>query len=96
MDWFFGVNVGIYYMTDRVRQTPLVPDDFLRLNVERRKKARGFLSCVLWEENYVVLIFALEVVSQTYGVEYDEKQTKYSQLGVLYYLIYNPEYSRRD
>ncbi|MBD2006816.1 MULTISPECIES: Uma2 family endonuclease [Cyanophyceae] len=95
-DWFFGVNMGIYYMTDRVRQTPIVPDGFLSLGVERRKSARGRLSYVLWEENYIAPILALEVVSQTYGGEYDEKPIKYASLGVLYYVVYNPEYNRRD
>lgn len=31
-DWFFGVDMGIYYDPD---QPPLVPDGFLSLGVER-------------------------------------------------------------
>ncbi|MBD1943195.1 Uma2 family endonuclease [Coleofasciculus sp. FACHB-712] len=50
----------------------------------------------LWEENYVVPIFVLKVVSQTYRGGYDEKQTKYAQLSELYYVIYNPRYLRGD
>lgn len=38
----------------------------------------------------------LEVVSKTYGKEYDEKMTDYAKLGVLYYVIYNPDYWSRD
>ena len=38
----------------------------------------------------------LEFVSKTPGGEYGEKMTKYAEIGVLYYVIYNPDYSRRD
>jgi Uma2 family endonuclease len=31
-DWFFGVDMGVYYDT---RKTPIVPDGFLSLGVER-------------------------------------------------------------
>lgn len=94
-DWFFGVDMGIYY-TPGVHPTPIVPDAFLSLKVERLKSERGRLSYVLWEENYIVPVLTLEVVSQNYGGEYDEKQTKYAQLGVLYYVIYNPDFWVRD
>jgi Uma2 family endonuclease len=87
--------MGIYY-TPGVHPTPIVPDAFLSLGVERLKSERGRLSYVLWEENYIVPVLALEVVSQNYGGEYDEKQTKYALLGVLYYVIYNPDFWVRD
>jgi Uma2 family endonuclease len=94
MDWFFGVNMGVYYEPDK---SAIVPDGFLSLGVERYK-ARGKLrlSYVLWQEHNIVPQWVLEVVSQTPGNEYDEKMTKYAQIGVLYYVIYNPDYSRRD
>ena len=38
----------------------------------------------------------LEVVSQTPGGEYDEKLEIYAKLGVLYYVVYNPQFWRRD
>jgi Putative restriction endonuclease len=38
----------------------------------------------------------LEVVSWTPGGEYDDKQAIYAKLGVLYYIIYNPEFWLRD
>ncbi len=50
----------------------------------------------MWEENYVVPLLALECVSHKYGGEYDEKQQKYVNLGVLYYVVYNPEYWQKD
>jgi len=51
---------------------------------------------VVWEENDIVPIFVLEIVSQTPGGEYDEKLSIYAKLGVLYYVIYNPDFWRRD
>ena len=38
----------------------------------------------------------LELVSHTYGDEYDEKMKIYQNLGVLYYVVYNPEFWQRD
>jgi len=95
-DWFFGVDMGVYHTTRQNPRIPIVPDGFLSLGVVRRKGVNGRRSYVLWEENYVVPSLVLEVVSETYGGEYDEKQTKYAQLGVLYYVIYNSEFWVRD
>ncbi|HEY9727054.1 MAG TPA: Uma2 family endonuclease [Chroococcales cyanobacterium] len=95
-DWFLGVDMGIYYLYEQVRQPALVPDGFLSLGVERYKGERGRLSYVLWEENNISPIWALEIVSQTPGGEYHDKILKDAQLGVLYYTIYNPDYWRRD
>jgi hypothetical protein len=78
---------------------PVVPDGFLSLGVERRKQdlqGKGRSSYVLWEEDYTAPILVLEIVSQTYGNEYDDKMQIYTKLGVLYYVIYNPEYWKRD
>lgn len=95
-DWFLGVDMGIYYLYEQVRQPALIPDGFLSVGVERRKGKRGRLSYVLWEENNIPPIWGLEIVSQTPGGEYHNKMTKYAQLGVLYYTIYNPDYWQRD
>jgi Uma2 family endonuclease len=89
-DWFFGVDMGIYYAPSIPQ---LVPDGFLSLGVERFIGEEGRLSYVLWEEDNIVPIFALEVVSKTYGGEYEKKKLDYAQLGILYYAIYVP--SRR-
>jgi Uma2 family endonuclease len=94
MDWFFGVNMGVYYEPEKAA---IVPDGFLSLGVERYKAGgRLRLSYVLWQENNTVPQWVLEVVSKTPGGEYDDKMTKYAQIGVLYYVIYNPDYGRRD
>lgn len=94
-DWFFGVDMGIYHDSDRPR-IPVVPDGFLSLGVERRKNNASRRSYVLWEEGGILPTLALEVVSWTAGGEYQEKMALYQRLGVLYYIVYNPEYWRRD
>lgn len=95
-DWFFGVDMGIYHTTGVNPRIPVIPDGFLSVGVERRKGGRFRPSYVLWEENNIPPILALEIVSQTPGGEYDKKEAIYAQLGVLYYIIYNPEYWQRD
>ncbi len=92
-DWFWGINLGIYYNPDL---PAIVPDGFLSLGVELVREERGRLSYVLWQERDVVPTLVLEYVSQTYGGEYDDKMDKYAQLGVTYYLVYNPLYWQRD
>lgn len=98
-DWFFAVDMGIHHTAGKNPRVPVIPDGFLSVGVERWKpsrKGRGRLSYVVWEENEVVPILTLELVSHTYGGEYDEKMDIYTRLGVLYYVIYNPEFWQRD
>jgi Uma2 family endonuclease len=95
-DWFFGVDMGVYHTTGKNVRVPVVPDGFLSLGVARRKNDKSRCSCVLWEENDVSPTLALEVVSWTLGGEYDSKKDIYAKLRVLYYVIYNPEFWRRD
>lgn len=66
------------------------------LGVPRRKRARGRLSYVLWQESVVPQWVLEVVVSQTPGGEYGDKMSKYAMMGVLYYTIYNPDYGKRD
>jgi Uma2 family endonuclease len=94
-DWFFGVDMGIYHDVEKPR-VPIVPDGFLALGVERHKNNDSRRSYVLWEEQWVMPILALEMVSWTPGGEYQEKMAIYQKLGVLYYVIYNPRFWRRD
>jgi Uma2 family endonuclease len=91
MDWFFGIDMGIYTDPDR---PPIVPDGFLSLNVERSFDEDLRLSYLLWEEE-VMPIFVLEVVSSKPGGEYTTKLQEYAQMGVLYYIIYNPKRRRK-
>lgn len=64
--------------------------------MERKKEGKSRRSYVVWEEEGVVPILTLEMVSHQPGGEYDEKMEIYSRLGVLYYVIYNPEFWQRD
>jgi Uma2 family endonuclease len=91
MDWYFGVDMGVYHTTGEDLTIPVVPDAFLSVGVERRKGGKSRLSYATWEEGWVVPILTLEMVSQTKRGEYDEKMALYAKLGVLYYVIYNPE-----
>jgi len=95
-DWFFGVDMAVYHTTGVSHLVPVVPDGFLSVGVERRKGGGARSSYVVWEENNIVPIFALETVSLTPGKEYADKLAKYAKLGVLYYVVYNPEYWHRD
>jgi Uma2 family endonuclease len=84
MDWFFGIDMGIYY---HPKEPPIVPDAFLSLGVERFYDEELRPSYVVWDEG-VRPQFVLEVVSQHYRKEYSDKLEDYQNLGVLYYIIY--------
>ena len=90
-DWFWGVDMGIYYepnIKEPAKSKVIIPDGFLALGVPRDTGEGGRLSYVLWQEQ-VLPILVLEVVSQKYNGEYDTKFKKYEALGILYYVIYN-------
>lgn len=96
-DWYFGVDMGIYHTTGANPRVPVIPDGFLSVGVPRRKPGnQSRKSYVLWEEAGIVPKLVLEMVSWTPGNEYGEKLAIYETLGVLYYVIYNPEYWERD
>jgi Uma2 family endonuclease len=96
MDWYFGVDMAVYHITGSNPRVPVVPDAFLSLGVERKKGGKSRRSYVVWEEQEIVPILTLEMVSHKPGGKYDEKLAIYAQLGVLYYVIYNPEFWQRD
>jgi Uma2 family endonuclease len=84
-DWFFGIDMALYYSPD---EPPIVPDGFLSIGVDRVKAEN--LSYVLWEEKGILPQLALEVVSKKYRGEYGTKKAFYQTLGIPYYVIYNP------
>ena len=94
MDWFFGVDMAVYYDVDRPR-VPIVPDAFLSLGVARKKDGESRLSYSVWNDGAVPTM-ALEMVSHKLGGEYEEKPAIYQKMGVLYYVVYNPKYYQRD
>ncbi|MEG4441562.1 Uma2 family endonuclease [Microcoleus sp. AT9_B5] len=91
MDWFFGIDMGVYYHPDK---PAIVPDGFLSLGVERFYDEELRPSYVVWDEN-VMPLFVLEVVSQNYRKEYSTKLEEYQALGVLYYVIYSSRRRRK-
>ena len=91
-DWFFGIDMGVYYNPD---VPAVVPDAFLSLGVETMKSEDLRSSYVLWEEKGIIPQLVLEVVSQTYRGEYTTKKDLYEDLGVLYYIVYNPIRKRK-
>ena len=91
MDWFFGIDMGVYHHPD---EPAIVPDAFLSLGVERFYDEELRPSYVLWDEN-VMPLFVLEVVSPTYRKEYTTKLDTYQALGVLYYVIYSSRRRRK-
>lgn len=95
-DWFFAVDMALYHTTGVSPKVPVVPDAFLSLGVERKKGGKSRRSYATWEENWTVPTLVLEIVSHIPGDEYDKKMKIYNKLGILYYVIYNPEFWRRD
>ena len=91
-DWYFGVDMGVYYNPD---EAAIVPDGFLAVGVKRDTGEKGRLSYLLWAENNIMPILSLEVVSERYNSEYEEKLEDYQKLGILYYAIYNPLTGRK-
>ncbi len=93
-DWFFAANMGVYYDPN---EPAIGPDAFLSLGVPRiRPNGQPRLSYVVWQENNVMPLWVLEIVSKKPGGEYGSKMRTYAEMGVLYYTIYNPDYWQRD
>ncbi|MFM7425532.1 MAG: Uma2 family endonuclease [Elainella sp.] len=90
-DWFFGVDMGIYYHPDL---PAIVPDGFLSLGIPRLIDEDLRLSYVLWEEQKVPTL-VLEVVSHKRRGEYSSKKALYAEMGVQYYAIYAPRRKRK-
>ncbi len=91
MDWFFGVDMGIYYDP---YEPAIVPDGFLSVGVPRIIDEDLRLSYVLWEEKKVPIL-TIEIVSHKRRGEYSKKKDFYQEMGVLYYVIYNPLRKRK-
>lgn len=82
-------NVGLFYHIDYL---PLVPDVMVSLNVQ--------LPDDLWEKNHRAYMtwhyhklpdVVIELVANEIGGEADVKKLLYAQLGVPFYVIYDPE-----
>jgi Uma2 family endonuclease len=91
MDWYFGVDMGIYYDPN---QPAIVPDGFLSLGVPRIIDSDLRLSYVLWEELKLPTL-AIEIVSHKRRGEYTQKKAFYEEMGIPLYVIYNPLRKRK-
>ncbi len=83
-----AANVGIFYSTHK---PPLVPDVFLSLGVRIadnwwEKKNRSYFT---WEFGKPPDV-AIEVVSNRVGNELGSKLRDYAQIGVKYYIVFDP------
>jgi Uma2 family endonuclease len=81
-------NVGIYY---GVRKPPIVPDALFSLDVLEaenifEKKNRSYL---IWEFGKPPDV-GIEVVSNLEGEELGRKKTVYAQIGLSYYVVWDP------
>ncbi len=92
-DWLFAINMGIY---PDPYEKAIGPDAFLSIGVDRvRENNKLRLSYVVHQEK-VMPQWVLEIVSKKPGGEYGKKFQRYQEMGVLYYVIYNPSHYRRD
>jgi Uma2 family endonuclease len=84
LDYLFVIDMGLYYGDGCVS-----PDGLLSLGVEQTENEQKRSSYILSQEK-VLPVLVLEVVSKTYGGEFDVKLLKYQEIGILYYVIYAP------
>ncbi len=83
-----AANVGVFYA---LKQPPLVPDVFLSLDVAvpqdwSQKQNRTYL---VWEFGKPPDV-VIEIVSNRVGNELGRKLTDYAQIGVAYYVVFDP------
>jgi Uma2 family endonuclease len=84
-----AANVGIFFA---VHEKPLVPDFFLSLDVEPHQNwyAKEHRTYFVWEFGKVPEL-VLEIVSNKKGGELTGKLKDYAQMGVNYYVVYDPQ-----
>ena len=84
-----AANVGVFYAINR---PPIVPDLFLSLDVQVAEDwyAKRHRSYFVWEFGKVPEL-ALEIVSNREGDESSRKLNSYARIGVLYYVVYDPD-----
>jgi Uma2 family endonuclease len=87
-DFLADANVGIYFS---VGEQPLVPDMFLSLDVKVNPEwiAEQHRSYFVWRFGKVPDL-VVEIVSNRKGGEIEYKRKRYAQIGVLYYIVYDP------
>jgi Uma2 family endonuclease len=86
--FFASANVGVFHA---LRRPAIVPDVLLSLDVENpqdfsQKKNRTYF---VWEFGKPPDV-VIEIVSNQEGNELGNKLTRYAQIGVAYYVVYDP------
>lgn len=83
-----AANVGIFLSR---YESPLVPDFFLSMDVEPHEDfySKEHRTYFVWEFGKVPEL-ALEIVSNKVGREINGKLKKYAQMGVMYYVVFDP------
>ncbi len=80
-------NVGLFYA---LNQAPVVPDVMLSLDVKPAEKwEKSQKSYFMWEFGKAPEV-VIEIVSNREGKEDTSKLDSYSQIGVAYYVIFDP------
>jgi len=82
-------NVGLFYA---IKQPPLVPDMMLSLDVSAPRERvweKHNRSYFVWEYGKVPEL-VIEIVSNLVGGELDSKFALYEQIGVEYYVVFDP------
>lgn len=88
--FMIDTNVGVF---NSISEPPVVPDVFLSMDVEPavdwwKKEHRSYFA---WEfGKYPELV--IEVISNRKGGELADKMAKYAKLGIVYYVIYDPNH----
>jgi hypothetical protein len=95
-EWPFiaAANVGIFEVP---KNPAIVPDVFISLDVQvmpdwQDKKNRSYFT---WVHGKVPEI-AVEIVSNKVGDEDDRKMVRYANMGILYYVIFDPSHQLSD
>ena len=83
-------DVGVFYQPDK---PPIVPDVLVSLGVEIPKIIEGKkdLSYFIWRYGKPPEV-TVEIVSNTKGNELESKRLLYAQIGVAYYVVFDPEH----
>ena len=84
-----GANVGLFYA---LRQPPVVPDVFFSKDIEAPTDwwAKSQRSYFIWEFGKLPEI-VIEIVSNLEGDETGKKRTTYANIGIPYYVIWDPQ-----
>ncbi|NJN49184.1 MAG: Uma2 family endonuclease [Alkalinema sp. RL_2_19] len=90
-DWFFGVDMGLYYSPD---EPAVVPDGFLAIGVDRIKSETS-ASATSSGRNKSYPNSRSKLSPKNIAVNTAPKKDFYQQLGILYYVIYNPRRKRK-